>query len=82
MPIKRVRRRSANKKIKVVFFRRSGPVAVIPLEEGTTVPSDWYSKDCLPQAFENSNSERPRSGVRGIFFFTMITRPLTELLEQ
>lgn len=51
-----------------VFFRRSGPVAVIPLEDRKTVTSEWYSEVCLPKAFGELSSERPRSGVRGILF--------------
>lgn len=55
-------------KMIAVFFRRSGPVAVIPLEDRRTVTSEWYSEVCLPQAFGELDSERPRSGVRGILF--------------
>lgn len=68
LPTKVVRGRSVNKKMIAVFFRRSGPVAVIPLEDRRTITSEWYCEVCLPQAFGELNSERPRSGVRGILF--------------
>lgn len=68
LPTKVVRGRSVNKKMIAVFFRRSGPVAVIPLEDQRTVTSLWYTETCLPQAFEQLGEDRPKSGTRGIFF--------------
>lgn len=68
LPTKVVRGRTVNKKMIAVFFRRSGPVAVIPLEDRRTVTSQWYSEVCLPQAFQQLAEDRPRSGTRGILF--------------
>lgn len=67
-PLKVVRGRSVSKKMIAAFFRRSGPVAVIPLEDRRTVTSQWYTEVCLPQAFEQLDEERPKCGTRGIFF--------------
>lgn len=66
MPTKVIRGKSANKKMIAAFFRCSGPVAVIPLEDRKTVTADWYTEVCLPQVFEKLCSDRPRSGLRGI----------------
>lgn len=68
LPTKVVRGRSVNKKMVAVFFRRSGPVAVISLEDRKTVNSQWYSEVCLPQAFQELSVSRPSSGTRGIIF--------------
>lgn len=68
LPTKVVRGRSVNKKMVAVFFRRSGPVAVIPLEDQKTVTSQWYSEVCLPQAFQELNVSRPSTKTRGIIF--------------
>lgn len=68
LPTKVVRDRSVNKKIVAVFFRRSGPVAVIPLGGQKIVTSQWYSEVCLPQAFQELNVSRPSTGTRGIIF--------------
>lgn len=51
-----------------MFYRRSGPEAVIPLEDLKTVTSEWYQEVCLPRDFGELNSERSRSGVCGILF--------------
>lgn len=68
LPTKVVRGRSVNKRMVAVFFRRSGPVAVIPLEDQKTVTSQWCSEVCLPQAFQELNVSRPSTGTRGIIF--------------
>ncbi|XP_049873459.1 histone-lysine N-methyltransferase SETMAR-like [Pectinophora gossypiella] len=48
LPTKVVRGRSVNKKMIAAFFRSSGPVAVIPLEDRRTVTIEWYCNVCLP----------------------------------
>lgn len=59
-----------------VFFRRSGPVVIIPLEECRTVTTEWYNEVCLSQAF----GELYAIARGAAYVFTNITRPLTQLL--
>ena len=48
------------------FFRKNGPIAVIPLEDRKTVNADWYTEVCLPKVFDKLLEERPGTGLRGI----------------
>lgn len=66
LPTKVIRGRSVNKKMIAVFFRRSGPVAVIPLEDRRTVNSEWYCEVALPQMFAKLQTGRQRTGLRNI----------------
>lgn len=65
-PTKVVRSRSAGKRMVAVFFRRSGPVAVIPLLEQRTVTAQWYCEVALPSVFQKLEDSRPGTGLRGI----------------
>lgn len=65
-PTKVVRSRSTAKRMLAVFFRRSGLVSIIPLEERRTVNAEWYCTVCLPAVFSELRKSRPRSGLRGI----------------
>lgn len=65
-PTKVVRSRSVGKQMVAVFFRRSGPVAVIPLLEQRTVTAQWYCEVALPSVFQKLEDSRPGTGLRGI----------------
>ncbi|KAI6652366.1 Histone-lysine N-methyltransferase SETMAR-like [Oopsacas minuta] len=65
-PVKVRRARSVGKKMVAAFFCKTGPVAIIPLEDRRTVNADWYINNCLPKAFEALSSRRPKTGVRGL----------------
>ncbi|KAI6648805.1 Mariner transposase [Oopsacas minuta] len=49
-----------------IFFRRSGFVEGIALEDRKAVTADWYTKICLPKVFSAIEKQREKSGVRGI----------------
>jgi len=65
-PPKVVRSRSVGKQMLAVFFRRSGPVAVIPLVEQRTVTAQWYCEVALPSVFQKLEDSRSGTGLRGI----------------
>lgn len=65
-PTKVRRSRSVGKRMVAVFFRKSGLVAVAPLEDRRTVNANWYTTICLPQVFQAIQQQRPKSGHRGI----------------
>jgi histone-lysine N-methyltransferase SETMAR len=67
-PTKVVRSRSVGKQMLAVFFRRSGPVAVIPLLEQRTVTAQWYCEVALPSVFQKLEDSRPGTGLRGILW--------------
>lgn len=50
-PTKVVRARSTSKQMVACFFRKTGHVATVPLEERKTVNSEWYTTICLPVVF-------------------------------
>lgn len=66
-PTKVVRDKSVSKQMVAVFFRRQGPVAVVPVRERRTVNADWYTTVCLPTVFGELERERPKAGLRRIF---------------
>ena len=49
-----------------IFFRASGFVEAVPLEDRKTVTADWYTTVCLPKVFSAIETQRERTGVRGI----------------
>lgn len=65
-PVKLKRSRSSGKKMVATFFRRSGHVATIELEDRRTVNSDWYVSICLPRVFQEIENQRARTGLRGL----------------
>lgn len=64
----KVRRvRSAKRTMFAIFFSWSGIVASVPLEEGKTVTSSWYTEECLPVVFEEILKGRPTKELRRFF---------------
>jgi histone-lysine N-methyltransferase SETMAR len=66
-PVKAKRERSVGKTMFAVFFSRQGVVASVPLEEGKTVTSQWYTEICLPVVFKNLLKGRPATDLRRHF---------------
>ena len=60
------RARSVGKQMWAIFFRSSGFVAAVPLEDRKTVTADWYTTVCLPKVITSIDSQREKTGVRGI----------------
>lgn len=58
-PTKVVRARSTSKQMIAVFFQKTGHVATVPLEEGQTVNSMWYTTTCLPEVFVELRKNNP-----------------------
>jgi len=58
-----------------VFFRRTGPVAIVPIEKGKTVNAQWYTETCLSTAFAELEQQRPKTCVRGILLHQDNARP-------
>ncbi|KAI6658838.1 Histone-lysine N-methyltransferase SETMAR-like [Oopsacas minuta] len=48
------------------FFRSSGFVEAVPLEDRKTVTADWYTTVCLPKLITAIESQREKTGIRGI----------------
>ena len=46
-----------------IFFRSSGFVAAVPLEDRKTVTADWYTTVCLPKLIIAIDSHREKTGV-------------------
>ena len=46
-----VRAQSTSKQMTACFFRKTGHVTIVPLEQRRTVNSEWYTTICLPVAF-------------------------------
>ena len=63
-PVKVRRARSVGKKMVAAFFCKTGPVAIVPLEDRRTVNADWYINNYLPKAFEAWSSRRPKAPAR------------------
>ena len=65
-PTKVVRGRSTGKQMVASFFRRSGHVATVRLENQRKVTAGWYTGICLPQVIQSLRNSRPKSGVHGL----------------
>lgn len=76
-PVKAKRERSVGKTMFAVFFSRQGVVASVPLEEGKTVTSQWYTEICLPVVFKNLLKGRPATDLRRHFMHHRRIRPKT-----
>ena len=48
------------------FFRSSGFVAVVQLEDRKTVTADWYTTVCLPKVITAIDLQGEKTGVRRI----------------
>lgn len=59
-PTKVVRARSTAKQMVACFFRKTGHVATIPLEQRRTVNSEWYTTICLPEVFNAIREKNKR----------------------
>ena len=64
-PVKVRQSRSVGKMV-AAFFCKTGPVAIIPLEDRRTVNADWYINCCLHKAIEAWSSRRSNTGIRGL----------------
>jgi histone-lysine N-methyltransferase SETMAR len=60
------RSRTVGKRMVAVFFRRSGLVKVVPVEQHRTVTAEWYCTVCLPAVFAELRNSRPKSNLRNI----------------
>ncbi|KAI6654496.1 hypothetical protein LOD99_892 [Oopsacas minuta] len=49
-----------------IFFRSSGFVEAVALEERKTVTADRYTRVCLPKVITAIESQREKTGIRGI----------------
>ncbi|KAI6651205.1 hypothetical protein LOD99_5352 [Oopsacas minuta] len=67
-PTKVRRARSVGKQMWAIFFRSSGFVEAVALEDRKTVTADWYTTVCLPKVITAIGSQREKTGIRGILF--------------
>ncbi|KAI6661153.1 hypothetical protein LOD99_10175 [Oopsacas minuta] len=65
-PTKVQRIRSAGKQMWAIFFKRSGFIEGIALEDRNIVTADWYTTVSLPKVFSAIEKQREKSSVRGI----------------
>ncbi|KAI6657055.1 Mariner transposase [Oopsacas minuta] len=70
-PTKVRRARSVGKQMWAIFFRSSGFVEAVALEDRKTVTADWYTTVCLSKVITAIESQREKTDIRG-FFFIMI----------
>ncbi|KAI6658240.1 hypothetical protein LOD99_15509 [Oopsacas minuta] len=66
LPTKVRRARSVGKQMWAIFFRSSGFVEAVALEDRKTVTADWYTTVCLPKVITAIESQREKRGIRGI----------------
>ena len=64
--------RSVGKKMVAAFFCKTGPVAIILLEDRRTVLADWCINCCLPKAFETWSLVALRPASEAYFFTTIM----------
>lgn len=62
-PTKVVRARSTSKQMVACFFKITGHVATIPLQERRTVNSEWYTTVCLPEVLSEIRKNNCRKRV-------------------
>ncbi|KAI6651270.1 Mariner transposase [Oopsacas minuta] len=65
-PTKVRRARSFGKQMWAIIFRSSGFVEIVALEDRKTVIADWYTTVCLPKVITAIESQREKTGIRGI----------------
>jgi histone-lysine N-methyltransferase SETMAR len=65
-PTKVVRGRSTGKQMVASFFRHSGHVASIRLENQRTVTAAWYTGICFPQVIQCLSRTRPKCVARSL----------------
>ena len=66
-PPQKVRKSQYSKKqMYAIFFDPKGIRAVVALESGKTVSSEWYTTSCLPELIQNVHKMRPEDGTRGL----------------
>ena len=53
-PTKDTRARSTSKQMIAYFFRKTGHIAIVPLEQHITVSSEWYTTISLQVVFKES----------------------------
>ncbi|KAI6649000.1 hypothetical protein LOD99_6883 [Oopsacas minuta] len=49
-----------------IFFRSSGFLEAIAVEDRETVTADWYTTVCLPKVITAIESQWEKTGIRGI----------------
>ena len=77
-PTKVDRVRSTSKQMIASFFRKTGHVAIVPVEQRGTVNSDCYTTICLPVAFQEIRKPIAEDGS----LFTTTMRALTHRFKQ
>ncbi|KAI6646873.1 hypothetical protein LOD99_9142 [Oopsacas minuta] len=60
------RARSVGEQMWAIFFRSSGFVEAVALEDRKTVTADWSTTMCLPKVITAIESQREKTGIRGI----------------
>ncbi|KAI6661502.1 Histone-lysine N-methyltransferase SETMAR-like [Oopsacas minuta] len=66
-PLTKVQRaRPVGKQMWAIFFRSSWFVEAVALEDRKTVTADWYTTVCLPKVITAIESQREKTGIRGI----------------
>ncbi|KAI6649574.1 Mariner transposase [Oopsacas minuta] len=70
-PTKVWRARSVGKQMWAIFFRSSGFVGAVALEDRKTDTADWYTTVCLPKVITAIELQREKTGIIG-FFLIMI----------
>jgi hypothetical protein len=67
--------KTAKKICYAVFFRSTGLVKAVKLEDQKTITAKWYIEACLPKGFKQVMNERPKSGLRDIIIHHDNARP-------
>lgn len=62
-PTKILQTRSVGKKMVACFFRKTGHIATVPLEDRRTVNSEWYTTICLPEIFGEIRKTNPNKQI-------------------
>ena len=60
-PTKLRRSRSVCKKMVASFFRITGHIITVPIEDRRSVNAEWYSTICLPRVLDRMRELRPKS---------------------
>ncbi|UYV68338.1 hypothetical protein LAZ67_5003939 [Cordylochernes scorpioides] len=62
---------------RLFFFRKSGLIDIVKLEDRKTVNSESYTTKCLPAVFEKIKQSRPRAQLRRVLLHHDNARPHT-----
>lgn len=61
-----VRTKTVKKVLYAIFFDGNGVVVRFPVPKGKSVTGNMYANDILPKVFKHYETQRPRTGTRGI----------------